>query len=223
MDQISKHRSLLISSILYLILVTGVMGCAFSPDRFHPDYAQFRSSMHHFLLLPPEVGLFKEMADGQILWQAENSRMARDYISQAVMEAMKAHALEVEPLDVKGPVGSELLEIQALYRNVNRSIQLHVFGPQEFVSKRQIFDYGLGPIHEVLQKNKADALVLVLGQQTDSARAPKTWLSIAIVEPQGRVAWYGLQGGREAVSLETPAEAAALVRTTLKTFLEDIS
>ena len=223
MDQISKHRFLLISSILYLILATGVMGCAFSPDRFHPDFAQFRGSMRHFLLLPPEVGLFKEMADGQVLWQAENSRMARDYISQAVMEAMKAHALEVEPLDVKGPAGSELLEIQALYRNVNRSIQLHVFGPQEFVSKRQIFDYGLGPIHEVLQKNNADALVLVLGQQTDSARASKTWLSIAIVEPQGRVAWYGLQGGREAVSLETPAEAAELVRTTLKTFLEDIS
>lgn len=223
MDQISRYRLPLIPLILVLILATGVTGCAFSPDRFHPDYAQFRDSMHHFLLLPVEVGLFKEMADGKILWQAENSRMARDYITQAVLEAMKARALEVEPLGIKGPVGSELFEIQALYRNVNRSIQLHIFGPQEFVSKRQIFDYSLGSIDEVLQKNNADALVLVLGHQTVSARAPKTWLSIAIVEPQGRVAWYGLQGGRAAVSLETPEEAAELVRTTLKAFLEDIS
>lgn len=223
MDQILKNRLPYITSILFLFLVTGVPGCAFSPDRFHPDYAQFRSSMHHFLLLPPEVGFFKEMADGRILRQTENSRKAGDYIAQAVLEAMKAHALEVAPTDAKRPDDAELHEIQALYRNVNRSIQLHIFGPQAFVSKRQIFDYGLGSIDEVLKKNNADALVLVLGHQTVSTHGSKTWLSIAIVEPQGRVAWYSLQGGREAVSLETPGKAAELVRATLKTFLDGIS
>ena len=223
MDQILKNRLLHFTSIMLIILVSGVHGCAFTPDRFHPDYAQLRSSMHHFLLLPPEVGLFKEMADGKILWQAENSRMARDYIAQAVLDAMQAHALEVEPIDLKGPDAAELVEIQALYRNVNRSIQLHAFGPQEFVPKRQIFDYSLGSIRELLQKSNADALVLVLGHQTVSPRDPKTWLSIAVVEPGGWVAWYSLQGGREDVSLETPVQAADLVRSTLKTFLEDIS
>lgn len=223
MDQILKIRLVHLTSILVFITVSAVMGCGFTPDRFHPEYAHFRSSMRHFLLFPPEVGCYEEMADGRILWQAESSRLAGDYLSQAVLEAMGNHALAVEPIDLKGPDTAELLEIQALYRNVNRSIQLHTFGPQEFVSKKQIFDYSLGPIQGLLSKNNADALVLVLGHQTVSAHNPKTWLSIAIVEPRGRVAWYSLQGGREDFSLVSPEQATDLVRSTLKTFLEDLS
>ena len=218
-----NKQSVRFAWILSIALGLATLSCAYTPDRFHPDYQQFRRTAHHFLLMPAEVGLYTETADGKMLWQAEKSSKAEKNIGQAVLDAMEAHALDVEPVDLKGPDSSELIEIKTLFRNVNRSIQLHAFGPQEFATKRRLFDYSIGSIRELLQKSQADALILVLGHQIVSSHAPKTWLSIAVVEPNGQVAWYGMQGGREAVSLETPIQAADLVRSTLKAFLGDFS
>lgn len=223
MDYKTRKPFTCFTLILVIAGVSAILGCASAPDRHPRDFDQLCSGMRHFLLFPPEIGSYLETPDGKLVWQADGSRKAGGYINQAVLNIMEAHALEVESADPDSATRGEMHEIQALYRNVNKSIQLHTYGPQEFVTKRDAFDYGLGSIRELLDGSGSDALMLVLGQETISQHGRKTWLSIAIVAPSGRVAWYGLQGGRESVSLETPVQAAELVRKTLKTFLGDLS
>ena len=73
---------------------------------------------------------------------------------------------------------------------------------------------------EILKANRADGLVLALGHQTTSAQPTKNWLSIAVVEPEGRIIWYGLQGDHKKFDLQTAEGMTALVATTLANFCE---
>ena len=210
----------LLSTVVLLAAACFLLQCAHLPDRRSPDYPDLRPGMKHFLLLPPEINLFQELPGGKLLWQADDSRKARESTGKALSALMQAHALDVRTAGADDPHRSERMEVQALFRNVNRSIQLHTYGPQIFKTKLDRFDYSLGPVAALLAKTRSDALVCVAGHQTLSARNPKAWLSIAVVEPTGRIVWYGMQGGRTEVSLQTPDGVSDLVGQALRPFLE---
>ena len=88
MEPKTKIRLFIACLILSIALNFGVLGCSHAPDRFNPDYARFRQTMHRFLLVPPEIGFYQEMPDGRMLWQAEGSRDAGVYIEQAVQDTL---------------------------------------------------------------------------------------------------------------------------------------
>jgi hypothetical protein len=73
-------------------------------------------------------------------------------------------------------------------------------------------------VDEILKASRADGLVLALGHQTASTQPTKNWLSIAVVEPEGRIIWYGLQGNHKKFDLQTSEGVTALVATTLSNF-----
>ena len=126
----------------------------------------------------------------------------------------------VQTADAKMMQLPEIRSVTSLFRSVNRCIQLHTFGPQIYPAKLSAFDYQMGPVADILKANKADGLVLALGHQLSSKRHIKNWLSIAVVEPEGSIIWYCMQGDHQNSNLQSPEGATALVAYTMANFWE---
>ena len=193
-------------------------GCGYVPERYHPLFKTYVADIQKVLLLPPEVGAFKELPDGSLLRQEGDSRSAVQQAKAALGRALVAKHFDMVEASSELSAKPETLRIQALFRAVNHSIQLHTFGPQLFPDKLQSFEYEMGPVDDLLAAVDADALMLVTGQQTVSTSEPRSWISIAIVEPQGHIIWYGMQGAKAVLDLQTAMGSQKLVNEVLAKF-----
>lgn len=209
-------RSILIICLISLF----VSGCTYTSERLHPQFSSYRQSMDTLLVLVPEIGIFEQMPDGSRLFQDIQSQEAQRNAQQSIVRQLEDRHFGVQRADTRMMQSFELLAVTSLFRSVNRSIQLHTFGPQPYPAKLNAFEYHLGPIAEILKANRADGLVLALGHQTASTQPVKNWLSIAVVEPEGRIIWYGLKGDHQKFNLQNPEDLTALVESTLVNFWE---
>ena len=208
-------------SILIVILIgLFLSGCTYSSERLHPQFPSFRQSMGAMLVLMPEIGIFEQMPDGSRLFQDIQSQEAQQKAQQSIVRELQNRHFTVQTADPRLMQSPELLSVTSLFRSVNRSIQLHTFGPQLFPAKLSAFEYDLGSVADMLKANRADGLVLTLGHQTASDQPSKNWLSIAVVEPEGRIIWYSLQGDHQKFNLQTSEGMTALVAATLAGFWE---
>jgi hypothetical protein len=139
---------------------------------------------------------------------------------QAIIEHLQDRRFVVHAIDNDTMSASEMISIFSLFRSVNRSIQLHTIGPQVFPAKKTAFEYNLGPVADILKANGADGLVLALGHQTGTDRPARNWISIAVVEPEGRIIWYGIHGDHERFNMQTAEGINALVASTMANFWE---
>ena len=210
------NRSILMVSLISLF----VAGCTYTSERVHPQFPDYRQSMGVMLVLMPEIGIFEQMPDGSRFFQDVQSQEAQRQAQQSIARQLEARHFTVQTADTRMMRSSEFLSLTSLFRSVNRSIQLHTFGPQLYPAKLSAFEYNLGPVADILKANRADGLVLALGHQTASAQPLKNWISIAVVEPAGRIIWYGLQGNHQKFNLQTTEGLTALVETTLADFWE---
>jgi hypothetical protein len=170
------------------------VGCSYSSELKHPLYPAYVHGIHTVLLLPPEVGAYREMDDGSMVWRDDYTQAARHELSKAVNRILTSKRLTVHNADTGILQDPETQSVQALYRAVDHSIRLHALGPQLFPAKLASFDYELGSVADLLKKSAADALVLAIGHQTVSSNQVRTWVSIALVESQGRIIWYNIAG-----------------------------
>ncbi len=208
------NRSILILIVLFL------SGCAYTSERLHPQFPSYQRTMRVMLVLVPEIGLFEQIPDGSRLFQDIQSQEAQRSAQQSIVRQLQSRHFTVQTADAEMMQSNELVGVIKLFRTVNRSIQLHTFGPQPFPTKISAFEYNLGPVTEILKAYKADGLVLALGHQTGSDQPTKNWLSIAVVEPEGRIIWYGLQGDHRRFNFQQPESTTALVAYTMANFWE---
>lgn len=201
-------------SLLCLLL----MACGHSPELRHPLYGNLMPAVRKVLLLQPEVSIIEELADGSRLWQERESQAAGVHIRQAVVQRLSEQRLAIQVADPAVVAMLDAQAVQALFRAVNKSIHLHVYGPQPIPNKLKSFDYQLGPIETLLAASGADALVLAIAYQFESPNRPKTWLAIALVEPGGRIVWYNTQAASADIELSSLTGAHTLVRLTLAQF-----
>lgn len=215
-------KPIIFSRFILMVSLIGlyVTGCTYTSERLHPQFPSYRQTMGVMLVLVPEIGIFEQMPDGSRLFHDIQSQDARSIAQQSIVRQLEARHFTVQTADSRMMQSSELLSVTSLFRSVNRSIQLHTFGPQLYPSKLSAFEYNLGPVTEILKVNQADGLVLAIGHQTTSGQPTKNWLSIAVVEPEGRIIWYGLQGDHQKFNLQTSEGLTALVTTTLANFWE---
>jgi hypothetical protein len=202
-----------------LVCAVILMGCNYASERIHPDYADYRQQIRRVLVLPPEIGIFEETVKGSMAWQVEKSRSAQQMAFKSVVGMLSDNNYTVKSTGLSASQNEEIQSIKKLFRSVNRSIQLHTYGPQIYPSKLKEFNYEIGPVNAVLDAYQADALVLVIGHQTVSSKRPKTWISIAVVEPGGKIIWYGMQGAKQNLDLQAHSSASALIVDTLAPFL----
>ncbi len=195
-------------------------GCAGSTDRFAPQFATYRQAMHTLLLLQPEVRFFEQLPDGSRLFQDIESQAAGQQLQRSIARQLQQHGFAVATADAHTMGLAGVAEVASLYRSVNHAIRLHTFGPQIYPDKVQNFDYHLGSVSDVLQANQADGLVLVIGHQAHTTPVAQNWLAMAIVEPTGRIVWYGRRSDPRAFDLRCSDGIDRMVAGTMAHFME---
>ena len=210
------------SKSIWMVLLIGLFqsGCTCPTERIHPQFPSYRHTMGVILVLMPEIGIFEQMPNGSRLFQETQSRNAQRVAQQSIAGQLLKRHFKVQSADAGVMQLAEVQSLTALFRSVNRSIQLHTFGPQIYPAKVKTFDYQLGSVADILKTNGADGLVLALGHQTGSDQPARNWLSIAIVEPEGRIIWYGIQGDHQKFDLHSADGVEALVAYTMANFWE---
>lgn len=177
-----------------VMVCLAAIGCALASERRHPDHRAYLPHIRDVLCVFPEITVFTEK-NSSLIRQDMQSRTASLQIRQALAQTLSAKGYDITVADGRIMDQPDVRSLVALFRSVNRSIQLHTYGPQIFPSKQDYFDYALGSVSDLLDAVGADALVLAIGQQTASQTDPKTWVSIAMVEPPGTYRMVCFGGG----------------------------
>lgn len=191
-------------------------------SQHHPQFQRYRQPMGVMLMLPPEIAIFEQLSDGSRLYREEFSQRAQRGVQASIIEQLGARRFAVKTVDPDTMKRPAYADVVSLFRSVNHSIQLHTLGPQPYPGKRKAFEYDLGPVDGILEENGADGLVLSLGHQTGFEPAAQNWLSIAVVEPQGRIIWYGMSADGHKYDFQRRDGLASLVADTLVPFWKGI-
>jgi hypothetical protein len=195
-------------------------GCTAATKRIHPQFPHYRQAIGKLLVMQPDIGIFEQLPDGRRLYHHANSSRARQLVQEAIVNQLQNRhfsVLAVTPEEMEAP---DVREVTALFRSVNRSIQLHTIGPQLFPEKKAAFDYHLGSVATFLNTYQADGLVLAIGHQTGIQQPTKNWLSIAVAEPGGTIIWYAIQGNHERFNIHEQKSMQTQVASTMASFWE---
>jgi hypothetical protein len=203
-----------------LVLITLLCGCIGSTERLAPQFPNYRQSMGTMLVMAPEIRIFEQLPDGGQLFLDAQSREAQTRAQASIVRQLRERRFSALSVDTDAMQQPEYHEIAALFRSVNRSIQLHTYGPQIFPAKVEAFDYHLGTVADLLTTSGADALVMATGFQTGSQTPAYNWFSLAVVEPHGRIIWFSTQGNPQRFDLQSADGMADLVATTMANFWE---
>ena len=172
------------------------------------------------LVAAPDIRIFEQLPDNGRLFREDLSQMAQHRAQTAIARILGDRGFTIQQADPQTLPEAELDEISVLFRSVNRSIQLHTYGPQIFPDKMDKFEYSVGSISELLNARHADGLVLAMGYQTGIKTPEKNWFSVAVVEPQGTVIWYNLTSSPQRFNFQHREAVSALVAETMHPFWE---
>ena len=165
--------------------------------------------------------MYEELPDGRLKQRIDRSEAAGLSVEQALVTELTARDFRVltYPVDATHRT-AELQEVLSLYRAVNKSIQLHTFGPEVFTAKRTRFEYSVGPLNTLLQQNGADAFVFVRVLYRFSSQQSRSFVSLGLADATGTILWYGANGSGDAAGIEDPDKATNLVKKVLENFPE---
>jgi hypothetical protein len=193
-------------------------GCMPAPYRTHPQFESRVAKIKALTLVPPAVEVYELSPSGFSELRDDWSALGRKNLEQALVEKFGEKQYSIRALRADPETRKELEEIQALYTQVNRSVQLHSYGPQVFPEKITQFEYGMGSIQRVVEECGTDSLVFVTGFDRVSSQDPKTYVSIAVTDSSGTILWYCVKGSTGGHELKDPLSTAMLVEEILSSF-----
>ena len=193
-------------------------GCMPAPYRAHPQFESRVAKIKALTLVPPAVEVYELSPSGLSELRDDWCMLGRKNLEEALIEKFTRKQYSIRSLRADSEVRKELAEIQALYTQVNRSVQLHSYGPQVFPEKVTQFEYGMGSVQRVLEACGTDSLVFVTGFDQVSPNNPKTYVSIALADSSGTILWYCVKGSKGGHELKDPFSTAMLVEEILSSF-----
>ena len=245
----SRETQKLIFSLMTLCFLAASLACAppAAPYRKHPELESRSQIVKNPQLVTPDIKVYEFTAGGVRELRDDWCEIGKRNILKAINDCFKEKRLEVRSiaLDLDEDTKKELEDIQAVFRAVSISIQLHTYGPFIFPEKQKNFDYSIGSVEKILQKYGGDALILVHGSDDVPTLGRKffvgsgglaklvrdaitgtetpshlgvTRLSIAIIDPSGKIIWYGHKSSGSPDQFRDEASAAKLLRLVLEDF-----
>jgi hypothetical protein len=210
------------AALLLLIPISWLAGCATPGYRLHPEFSTRTEPIRIFCLAPVDVSVFEELPDGRLVRQPAWSEEAREVLHRSVVDTLKARNFTVCRFsEGRGDVAVEVAEVLKLYQAVNKSIQLHTFGPNIFPAKQERFEYSVGDLRKMTESTGADAVIFARGLYRVSDRHPRIYISFGIADASGNILWYGADGSRKKVDFSDTGLTARLVRNVWDTFPGD--
>ena len=222
--RVSQNRFKRFNYIPFFIagaLLFCLIGCATSTDRCHPEFNHRIQPIKTLCLLPSDAIVYEELPGGRLKQRNDLNEAAGLSVQRALVTELTARDFRVLTYPV-GPTHrtAELQEVLNLYRAVNKSIQLHTFGPEVFTDKQTQFEYSVGSLKTLLQQNGADAFVFVRVLYRFSLQQSRSFVSLGLADATGTILWYGANGSREAACIEDQDKTTHLVNKVLANFPE---
>ena len=194
--------------------------CAPLSFRAHPEFELRARKFNTLGLIPCDISVYEVLGLGLIEKRHDWFAASNENIVNAIKEDLINKHYNIKAITIDEEVKNELKEIYALYRTVNKSIQLHVYGPQLFPEKVKNFEYSLGSIEKILKRSGSDSLVFVYGLDRVSKGDGAAFLSVAVVDASGTIVWYCAKGIQSKNGLRDPESASELVQNILGSFPE---
>ncbi|MGD2125535.1 MAG: hypothetical protein PVG99_05605 [Desulfobacteraceae bacterium] len=223
-DQAGKKRMVPLRQVRRVILLSLLLllwsapGCLPPPYRAHPEFETRVKKINALALVPPVVKIYELTPSGVVELRDDWCAIGKASLEDAFLEAFKARHYPIRPLRADAGVKEEMEQIRALFKLVNKSVQLHSYGPQVFPEKIGHFEYSLGSVERVVTACETDSIVFVFGFDQVSAQRPKTYVSVAVVDSSGTILWYCVKGSRGEHELRDPISTAMLVEDILSSF-----
>lgn len=230
----TKLKKIIILSLV-LVFFINIIACVPKTYRAHPEFEIRSKNIKTIQLISPDVDVYELTAGGIDELRDDWCIMGEENVLKAINEELKDAPVVVQNLPINQDLEKELEDIQALYRAVSKSIQLHTYeGPNLFPEKKKNFDYSIGSIQEIVQSYGVDALIFVygideisttgrkalqttgilIGVFTGIVIAPRfgiTAVSIAVVDKSGTILWYNVEGSHGGHDLREYESANDLV------------
>jgi hypothetical protein len=203
-------------SLVYCLLI--LSGCAETSTRTHADFQTEVRRIAATVIVPVEITVYEEPAGCPAQISVQWCDIAKKNLIEALVKGLKRKKYDVRVAEVEDSGNSELKQIQNLYRAVNKSIQLHTYGPQIFPGKVSRFEYSVGPTDAFLREAKADAIMLLSGLERIKPDGHKSYVSLGVAGPSGDIIWYDMGSSHGEYDLRDPAGAEFLVYSLLASF-----
>ncbi len=150
--------------MLCVIAAVVVAGCASAPRyRSHENLPEINRSLKSIGLLAPILTVYEEQAEYKLIPQKKWTQEAGESIGNAFLEAAAERHL---PLTLINGQDRETDEIADLFSAVDYSIAHHAYyheGFEEFPEKTRFIDYSVGPVRDLVERYRVDALWIVVG------------------------------------------------------------
>ncbi len=214
-----RNRNMLVVGLV-LCLFSTMDACALPSWRANPEWTTRAKDLRAILVVPAQVRIYQVSSEAMIQLDRDWSETGRRNLASAILQGFRHRHYHVKLLNAEGDIQREMMPILALFGAVNKSIQLHTYGPQIFPDRITDFDYSLGSLKGILEKFHCDAMVFARGFDQVSDGPRKTYMSLAIADSSGSVLWYCVKGSRGDHDLRDPTSAVNLVDTLLSDFPE---
>ena len=219
-EKMSDNKKRFLFPFACLSLLITVFGCASPAYRTHAEFRVRVKNIGIPVLVLSDVRIYEISPGGVVELRDDWGAIGKHNLLTALLANLDDKHYSVKSLIPDKGIEKEMEEIQALYKAVNRSIQLHTYGPQLFPDKLRGFDYSLGSIERILKKCEADSLIFVDALGYISTNKPKTSVSLCVSDSSGTIVWYCVKGSLGEYDLRDPESATKLVKDMLSCFPE---
>lgn len=203
--------------LVYCLLV--LSGCAeTSAARTNANFHKEVRRIAATVVVPVDITVYEEQAGCAAQVKDQWCDVAKKNLLEALVKGLKKKRYAVTVAEAEKSGNPELREIQNLYRAVNKSIQLHTYGPQLFPGKVSRFEYSVGSTERFLREARADAIMLISGLERIKPDGNKSYVSLGVAGPSGDIIWYDMGSSKGEHDLRDPEGAEMLVYSVLSAF-----
>ncbi len=237
--------------IALLAAATLLAGCVTAPKpyRVAPGFQERLPTIKTVALLPADVKVYELGAGGTRELMDEWSDKARENVLDSIHKRVGQGGLlalkEFDPAQDPA-VDEEVRDVRALYEAVSSSVITHTYALETvFQTKKDRFDYTLGPLPKVAQAADADALLFVyavdhissggrvalniftvlVGAAAGVIIVPAggaTVVTAALVDAKtGDLLWFNARASRGGHDLREAASAESLINDTFAELVKD--
>lgn len=216
-------------------------GCAPASFRAHSDIDRRLKGVKTIGIIPADVRVYELTAGGVEELRDDWSDQGKKNVMQAAAHWFAGGPVKATGLTIRKEWEGEMEDVQALYWAVSASILQYAYGEQGLPTKKDHFEYSLGPLQKFLSAHGVDAVLLVNGFDEISTGGRKalqalsaitsvitgvryrsgfTGMSIALVDRSGMVLWYNVKLSEGGYDLRDAGSAQGMVELVLRDFPE---
>ena len=214
----AQKKSWWLLSVSCLLFIAA--GCASPVYKAHPKLMIKTKQITRPGLFFSDVKIYEVSAGGVVELRDDWCATGKENLLRALVDGFKRKKYNVKPVIIDEELEGEIKEIRALYASVNRSIQLHIYGPQFFPEKASNSDYSMGCLEGILKKLGVDSLVFVCAFGQVSAMARRVSISVAVADSSGAILWYNMKGSDGGYDLRDSESTREFVEGILVSFPE---